>query len=458
MESHEQLELLFKKAREEQTSFSYEETKNQFLKTVSAQKSRTNSVNKSIVFIKKFGIMTLIVCTLGFVFLLFFTPSNDVKDIDKIEKNNQDVQSDDNNQTVTPLLKEEENELKEIDTVQLKELDVIEAPQIKKTELMLTLENRRFLKLFPIKALAINEDDESSKSSFRIPKKESELDDDFRFPVLTDEEIKNNHKQKKKMLTALKKTDKKTFAYVPSGSFKYMDSIISVQAFYIQKTEVTNLEYRTFLFDLLINDRKEAFLRAMPDQTLWVTYFGEDNRPMQEEYFSHGAYDNYPVVNISREGATMYCKWLTEELSHFAGDSKKELFNPIRIPTREEWVKAASFDGKYYLYPWEGSSIKNEEGSYLANHKPTDSTYFDDGGFFTVNVHSYLPNDYGLFNMSGNVAEMVWNGPKYTTPGTAGGGWMNRAEELKIIGNDPYKGVTDPHPNIGFRVVMTYLN
>jgi formylglycine-generating enzyme required for sulfatase activity len=73
----------------------------------------------------------------------------------------------------------------------------------------------------------------------------------------------------------------------------------------------------------------------------------------------------------------------------------------------------------------------------------------------TAPVNSYFPNDYGAHNLSGNVAEMVYNDLNPKTHGTAGGGWMNSAEELKILGPDPYAGITSPHPCIGFRVVMT---
>lgn len=42
---------------------------------------------------------------------------------------------------------------------------------------------------------------------------------------------------------------------------------------------------------------------------------------------------------------------------------------------------------------------------FLANFKPGRGNYPEDGGYYTVNVYSYAPNDYGLYNMAGNVAE-----------------------------------------------------
>jgi formylglycine-generating enzyme required for sulfatase activity len=292
--------------------------------------------------------------------------------------------------------------------------------------------------------------------------------DERRIPSLTKDEIKKTIKQKKKMLKDLMKvnSEARVYAFIPASSFSYFGEDISVASFFIQRTEVSNLEYRTFLFDLIMQNRLEEFLIAKPDESMWTKVFKEGTRTMEETYFSHVAFNEYPVVNVSRAGAELYCKWLYEEAQKLAGE--KELpFGNLRIPTRQEWVKAASGDGKNVSYPWGGESVKNEKSCYLANHKPTDSTFFDDGAFYTARVSSYFANGFGLFNMSGNVAEMVVDGagqvgksnnPQSATelvPGMAGGGWMNSANEIKISAPDNHPNQINPHPNIGFRVVMT---
>lgn len=309
----------------------------------------------------------------------------------------------------------------------------------------------------------ISEDSVPSLASIKPdPQTTPVTDDEYIFPKLTDKEIAANHKKKKQMLKALEKFDKKEYIRLPTGSFEYEGKTISLQSFVIQRTEVTNLEYRTFLFDLLIQGRKDEFVKAKPDQSQWTNskeLIGSTLGPLEENYFSHPAYNDYPVVNISREGAEMYCKWLSQELFKFVDKDKSAEYNDVRLPGRVEWVYAASAGGADYPYPWKGQFLRNSEGCFLANYKPFEKSYHDDGGFIAVKVDSYNPNSVGLYNMSGNVAEMVYNAPNSRKdPGTAGGGWMNNAEEIKILGPDPYSGKTDAHPNIGFRVVMTVRN
>ena len=136
------------------------------------------------------------------------------------------------------------------------------------------------------------------------------------------------------MVKAVVKLDKKEYSFIPSGAFTYAGIKTSVQAFVIQTTEVTNIQYKTFLFDLLIQDRKDEFLKAKPDQAMWVKELGKELKSMQDNYFANEEYDDYPVNNISREGTEMYCKWLTLEVNKISTSQNHPPINDIRLPLR----------------------------------------------------------------------------------------------------------------------------
>ncbi|HSY76903.1 MAG TPA: SUMF1/EgtB/PvdO family nonheme iron enzyme, partial [Bacteroidia bacterium] len=217
---------------------------------------------------------------------------------------------------------------------------------------------------------------------------------------------------------------------------------------------------------------------------------------MKENYFSNCKYDIYPVVNISRQGAEMYCKWLQEELVKRAADKYKGMKIHVRIPTDVEWYYAASSRNKDTIYPWNSSEInshyvpsgkdkgKNKRGCFLANFClkkyafSTDSmrecsatpfkNAYTTAGFimgediYTAPILSYNPNALGFYEMSGNVAEMVLKvnlaakESKYT-PGTKGGSWNSDAEHLKLNSADEYAGQTGPSPFIGFRPLVEFI-
>jgi len=255
------------------------------------------------------------------------------------------------------------------------------------------------------------------------------------------------------------------FVFIPSGTTNIDEDSVSVQAFFMSQKEVTNKQYRTFLADLKASGDLEGFRTALPDTAKWQMDKNSYNQPMVENYFSHPAYDNYPVVNISRKGAELYCMWLTKKYEAEHGPQKCE----FRLPLREEWVWAARGGLKLCQYPWGGPYLRNSKGCYLCNCRPLDSkhityncetsnfevipeaaeSFSEDGAFHTIIVGHYAPNDWGLYDMSGNVAEMVQqNGI------VVGGSWMSPGYDVRVESTAPFNG---PAPTIGFRPVMTYL-
>ncbi len=73
----------------------------------------------------------------------------------------------------------------------------------------------------------------------------------------------------------------------------------------------------------------------------------------------------------------------------------------------------------------------------------------NDGGFFPVKTDSYFPNDFGLYAISGNVAEMI------DQPGKAkGGSWQDEPYYGQVT---VVKEYTLPSPAVGFRVFMEVI-
>lgn len=270
--------------------------------------------------------------------------------------------------------------------------------------------------------------------------------DAVKFPELTEEEIKAMQEMKSKMLKSISKGDKNDWAFIPVG----LHNGKTIQSFYMSKHEVTNEEYRTFLYDLVYQKREKEFKLAVQDNTQWKRLEGFHDA-LEKMYFSHPAYDQYPVVNISREGAKLYCKWLSDELVNYSKDRKEGLFNPIRIPQRIEWEYAAGLEnGNHFTLIHPDSSSRKWE-----NPAPPNFKGHQDGGFHTTSTVHGMMGNYGLRHMLGNAAEMVID--KEGAANAMGGSWLLDAKEFEKEGYEPYKGVVDPNPGVGFRVVMTSM-
>ena len=439
------IDQLFQKAANTRTHTSFDEAKDRFTKSLH---QRNEPGKSNFRFLKWIIMITTILCGITAVTLAVF-PEN----------------QEERTKSIQPIVKDTQAKKTEIPSSSIV-VDVAEttAPPTKFETEMLAISLPMISHYLPEPQKLIFE---SRPKYYLFSNDLRDEKDSLEIPVLSEKEIAENNKRKRKMMKALAKKDKKQYAYIPAGSNIYKGQTYSVNAFFIQTKEVSNLEYRTFLNDLIIQGRKQDYKRAFPQTEQWTALIEGDLSSMQNLYHWHPAYDQYPVVNVTREGAEMYCEWITIETSKSKYVDDELTLNDVRLPQRTEWVYAASSGDKGAVYPWGSDSTKNGDGCYLTNYKPDSLSYFEDGAFHTAKTGTYNPTAFGLYNISGNVAEMVYGSTEFESKndlieyskeaGTAGGGWMDDAETLKIEADDPYINITDGHPNIGFRPVMTYL-
>jgi formylglycine-generating enzyme required for sulfatase activity len=219
---------------------------------------------------------------------------------------------------------------------------------------------------------------------------------------------------------------------------------------YASVYEVTNKEYRAFLQDLKSKNKNEEYHLCIYDSTQWIKKFPYSyNEPMTNSYHSHPAYDNYPIVNITKAAADAYCKWQTEKYN--TSSTKKYKKVVFRLPSEIEWKKLASPLAGHNL-PWYGNFPykSGEEKTFLTNIKVKNNVtgnndYSCDGGVYTLIVEHYKANDLGVYDVIGNVAELTQSGTQ------KGGSWDNYLEECTI---DKSQHFELPDPRVGFRVVM----
>lgn len=229
---------------------------------------------------------------------------------------------------------------------------------------------------------------------------------------------------------------------------------------YAGETEVTNNQYELFLQDLLKNRDFDQLARCGIGKTDWRSLLPEPMRDLPDALlFKHGRPEDpeMPVQNISFEAAQSYCDWITQVYNAAEGKKKFKKVR-FRLPSPDEWTLAAAGGLKDAAYPWGGHFIRNSKGCYLLNINATEPCGdcpndkdggANDGGFFTVPATSYFPNNFGLYCVSGNVAEMT------STPGVSmGGSFQDIPYYSQIRTQGKYSGAS---PTIGFRVFMDVI-
>lgn len=257
------------------------------------------------------------------------------------------------------------------------------------------------------------------------------------------------------------------YTFIPSGNLEVNDSSVSVNSFVMSQGEVTNFHWQEFLSYLKRNGEEKKLEICKVDSTLWNSKLNFNNSTLKDYYHIHPAYRDYPIVNVSKEAATLYCEWLTEAFIPNMDGASKLIF---RLPTHEEWIYAAKGGLKGGEYSWGGPYLRNSEGQTLANYTRFGAEHItrdslgdlavvklvknmgvaagaQSGEDITAPSHSYWPNGFGLYNMNGNVAEMVSDKDI-----VAGGSWKDPGFDVRNESFNPYNGAAS---NVGFRVVAT---
>lgn len=253
---------------------------------------------------------------------------------------------------------------------------------------------------------------------------------------------------------------------------------VSVASFYMDECEISNLDYREYLYWLervfIPQDLKVVYDNALPDENVWRERLGY-NEPDVEYYFRHPAYNTYPVVGVNWLQATNYAAWRTDRVNEkiladrgyveyaetptaegyfntdayltyetYESEGEKRLryissgeyrnvkmedgilLPKYRLPTEAEWEYAAlglignTLNERVLerkVYPWNGQQLRTEDKRYYGDIMTNIrrgrgdlmgvASSLNDAGLKTKDVRDGWPNDYGLYQMAGNVAEWV---------------------------------------------------
>jgi len=286
-------------------------------------------------------------------------------------------------------------------------------------------------------------------------------------------------------------------AYIPGGEFDmghHYDvggsdgkpvHTVYLDAFFMSKYEITNQQYCDFLNSADVKV-EYGWVWASSDSgnsyPYLVTYSADSGSQIT---YSDGTFSvrtrdansmaEHPVLDVSWYGAVAYCNWRSGQegyeqcynLFTWECDFSKQGY---RLPTEAEWEYAArgGCHDPYYMYPWCNNSIdcSKANGYYCNPLGLSDEPYTSPVGY-------YGANNYGLFDMAGNVWEWCndwydsdyygvspYDNPRGPTSGTRrvlrGGGWRHLSRFCWVANRNWTYPAEVVGENNGIRVVLDF--
>ena len=147
----------------------------------------------------------------------------------------------------------------------------------------------------------------------------------------------------------------------------------TVSSFYMDETEVTNVDYREYLHwttRVFSASYPEVYKRALPDTLVWRSKLGF-NEPYVELYLRHPAYNYYPVVGVNWLQATDYCAWRTDRVNEMI------LIREGILQTNPNQVDEDNFNTDSYLAGQYEGLVRSDLRKHFYALKPESDQYLD---------------------------------------------------------------------------------